>query len=85
MMQLVLMAIDCEAIAIRARFVHAGGSIIAVQPHNNREGTYRRVALSASSCGRGGRVGHAEAIGGFAGRCVSEETKMRCKMPSTLR
>jgi hypothetical protein len=76
MMQLVLMAIDCEAIAIRARFVHAGSSITAVQPHNNRKRTYRRVALSASSCGRSGRVGHAEAIGGFAGRCVSEETKM---------
>lgn len=47
-----------------------------------QEETYRRVALSASSSGRGGRVGHAEAIGGFAVRAsVGDENEVQ--MPST--
>jgi hypothetical protein len=66
-----------DTIRIRARFIQAGGSITAAHPHHAKKEAYRRVALSASSCGRGGRVGHAEAIGGFAGRRVSEESKMR--------
>lgn len=79
----VLMAID-YAIRISKDY-SAGSSIAAVQQHNNRKKTYRRVALSASSCGRGGRVGHAEAIGGFAGRRVSGETKMRGANAKPLR
>jgi hypothetical protein len=54
--------------------------MIAPSHNNTLEETYRRVALSAGGCGRSGRVGHAEAMGGFAGGGQYQRAqKWRCR------
>lgn len=76
-------AILSYRLSIRIRSSNSAGGrddMIAPSHNNTLEETYRRVALSAGGCGRSGRVGHAEAMGGFAGGGQYQRAqKWRCR------
>lgn len=79
----VMRAILSYRLSIRIRSSNSAGGrddMVAPSHNNTLKETYRRVALSAGGCGRSGRVGHAEAMGGFAGGGQYQRAqKWRCR------